>query len=557
MSSPKRLLASILALAFALAGCVSASPAPSAPPARGLVRKDTPEEVNIAKARARGRQRAFTWEPYGPLAFERAKRERKFILLDGAAEWCHWCHVMDETTYLDPDIGRALSERFVAIRVDIDEHPDIGERYGAWGWPATILFSPDAEELGKYRGYIPAEELKGILRDIASAKKDTAEGSPGLGALPLPVEALGWLSALETVELDGYYDEAQGGWGQRQKAPLGANIEFEWTRASRGDLAAKQRAIFTLQKQRALIDPVWGGIYQYSAGADWNAPHYEKLMTYQAANLEAYAKGYAATKDASLLADAQKIARYMSTFLSNEGGAFLVSQDADVNAHQKEAAFVDGDVYYRLPDQERRKLGIPRVDEHVYAHENGLAVSAFVTLYEASRDPAILARARRAADLVLTTLVDPDGAVRRGTQGVRYLADAASFGRALSRLAEVTGEASYRAAAVKVNAAMERDLADPATGAFWAHTPDPAAAGVFRTRERPFVHNVTAARFLSALARVTGDQATRERARRVLAGVLTPSEISGRGRMVGDLLLALSEAGVYPWAGLSTTSPKP
>jgi uncharacterized protein len=535
------------------------SPAPDArtpadkPPAgsaHGMVRSGTPDGVNIAAARARGRERAFTWEPWGAAAFERARRERKFILLDGAAEWCHWCHVMDETTYLDPEIGRILKERFVTIRVDIDERPDIAERYGDWGWPATILFSPEAEEIGKYRGYLPPDEMKSILTEIETAAKGAqADKVAAAAELPAPISALGWIGGLAVVELDSYYDEEQGSWGKRQKSPLGANLEFELARAAHGDKQARARALFTLEKQRALIDPVWGGVYQYSAAADWNSPHYEKLMAYQAANLEAYAKGYALSKDKAILADAHRIAGYMGSFLSNADGGFLVSQDADVGAHDHGARFVDGDVYYRLPDAKRRALGIPRVDEHVYAHENGLAISAFATLYEATKDAAILSKARRASDLVLRTLVGPDGAVRRGSGGARYLADAASFGRAMARLAEATGEAAYRDAAVRIAAAMERDFADPASGAFWAHTPDPAAAGVFTRRDRPFVPNVLAARFLGVLSRVTGEVAYRERGRRALAGVFTPSAIAGRGRMLGELLLAVDEVGAYAWEG--------
>ncbi len=92
---------------------------------------DVPDSVNIAKARERGRQQLFQWAAWSDETFARAKQERRFILLDCAAEWCHWCHVMDATTYLDPDIGRTLSNRFVAIRVDIDARPDLAERYGA------------------------------------------------------------------------------------------------------------------------------------------------------------------------------------------------------------------------------------------------------------------------------------------------------------------------------------------------------------------------------------------------------------------------------------------
>jgi uncharacterized protein len=538
--------------ALFLIGCVSSGGAPAPSPAataRGMVRAGTPAEVDIARARAQSGERAFTWAAWSPETFERARREGKLLLLDGAAEWCHWCHVMDETTYRDPAVGALLRDRFIAVRVDIDEHPDLAERYGDWGWPATILFSPDAREIGKFRGYIAPRDLETILRDAEALAKEKPGEAEAHGAadVPAPVEALGFAAGEAALQLDAYYDEKEGGWGQRQKSPLGASIEFELRRAAHGDAAARQRALFSLSKQRALIDPVWGGVYQYSAAATWDKPHYEKLMTYQAANLEAYARGYEAEKDPSLLADAQKIAGYLSTFLSNADGAFLVSQDADAGAHDQGALFVDGDVYYRLADAERRKLGVPRVDDHVYAQENGLAIRAFATLFEVDKDPAALARGRRAADLVLRTLVAPDGAVRRGGSQARFLADAAAFGHALARLGEVSGEATYREAAVKIAAAMDRDLADTATGAYWSNTPDPAAAGVFARRDRSFPHNVVAARFLAALARVTGEAAYRDRARRALAAVLTPRALTDRGRMVGEVLLALDECGAYPW----------
>jgi uncharacterized protein YyaL (SSP411 family) len=542
-----RSLSLILPALFAIA-CSRPDATPVEAP-RGLVRAGTPDAVNIAAARARKSAPAVAWRPFSAEAFAEAKRAHKLVLLDGAAEWCHWCHVMDETTYRDPEVGRALAERFVTVRVDVDERPDLAERYGAWGWPATILFSPEGEEIGKYRGYLPADELRRALAEAEAAVQSAGAPAerPGPGDVHAPPEALGWIAGHALVSLDGYYDEDEGGWGRRQKAPIGANAEIELVRARHGDAAARARAVFTLQKQRALLDPVWGGVYQYSAGRTWGEPHYEKLMTFQAPNLEAYARAYAETRAPAFLADAQCIAGYLRAFLSNAEGAFLVSQDADVNAHDDRAAFVDGDVYYRLGDRERRALGVPRVDEHVYGFENGLAIAAFVTLHEVSGDAAALASARRAADVVVRALVGPDGAVRRTGQTARYLTDAASLGRGLARLAEATGDASYRDAALSLAMAMRRDLEDPATGAFWDHTADPSAAGVFARRLEPVVPNVAAARFFAVLARVTGDAAWKDRGRRALAAVLTPRALDERGRMVGEVLLALDELGALSW----------
>jgi uncharacterized protein YyaL (SSP411 family) len=509
---------------------------------------DVPDTVNIAKARERGCKQRFQWVAWSNENFALAKRERRFILLDCAAEWCHWCHVMDETTYLDPDVGRILSNRFVAIRVDIDARPDLAERYGAWGWPATVIYSPDAEELGKFRGYLAPDELKATLADIERANpKDSKRTAIDPGA---PVDALEWIGVRVTRDMDEWYDPDEGSWGRRQKAPIGANIEFELRRAAHGDTTALRRAVFSLEKQRALIDPVWGGIYQYSAASNWNEPHFEKLMTYQAANLEAAARGYLATSNETFLADARKIDSYLEGFFTSSNGTFFATQDADLNAHEKDKPFVDGHTYYALDDAARRKLGFPRIDTHVYARENGLAIAALCTLYEATHDDAVLKRARRAADVVFTSHVTDDGSVRHDADRKSdpfYLADAAAFGWGLVRLAAVTGDARYRDAARRVALAAVKNFEDAKTGGYFEHTPDENAAGVFTRRQQPFVHNVTCARFFAGLAKLTDDTAWRTRAARILAAVATPRTLDDQGRMVGEYLLALDDAGAYSW----------
>jgi hypothetical protein len=97
---------------------------------------------------------------------------------------------------------------------------------------------------------------------------------------------------------------------------------------------------------------------------------------------------------------------------------------------------------------------------------------------------------------------------------------------------------------------MLKNFDDPDTGGLWAHTPDPSAAGVFTRRERPLVHNLTAARFLAAAARLApAAQATplRDRAARVLAAVAQPEDLDNHGRFVGEVCLALDELGLFPW----------
>jgi len=82
---------------------------------------------------------AVSWVDWSDAAFARAQAEKRLVLLDLSAVWCHWCHVMEETTYRDPKVVALIRERFVAIRVDQDSRPDLSNRYEDYGWPATIV----------------------------------------------------------------------------------------------------------------------------------------------------------------------------------------------------------------------------------------------------------------------------------------------------------------------------------------------------------------------------------------------------------------------------------
>jgi len=501
----------------------------------------------------------LAWADLTPATLARAKAERRFVVLDGAAEWCHFCHVMEAVTYHDPRVARILRERFIAVKVDVDSRPDIEERYGAWGWPATILFSPDAVELGKYRGYIAPDDFVEILQAVVASGDKRPDGAvseagePREAALPAPLDgaALAWATRFAELELEEYWDPKEGGWGIEPKVPLGADIAWALGRgAAPGGATQRAHALVALDRQRAIIDPVWGGIYQYSVAPDWNHPHFEKLITWNAGALEAYARAFAATHDAKQLEGARSIRRYLEAFALSPGGAFYGSQDADLNAHERGKRFVDGGAYYALDDAHRRALGVPRIDTHEYARDSGLGIAAYVALYEATGDRAALDVARRAAARILATHATPRGAVthdaRTETSGqpgdpeVLHLADNAAFGFGLARLAEATKDAATLEAAKRIGDLLVKDLAAP-DGGFYAHTEDPNAVGVFQSRRRPVDDNIAAARFLLRLHRVTGDARWLAAAERSIARLATPETIKGRAKFLGDLLLAFDE----------------
>jgi uncharacterized protein YyaL (SSP411 family) len=551
MSLSTRALRAVGVACLGLSACVQA--------------QGTPVAVTAAAAGAlpEGAPRApLAWADFTPATFAKAKAEHKFIVLDGSAEWCHWCHVMEATTYHDETVASLLAAKFIAVKVDVDARPDVEERYSDWGWPATVIFSPDAEEIGKYRGYIAPADFADILRDVV-ATAGTTSAAPKVVLTPLVSpkdrlsdEELSYIQRDAELDLDEYYDDDQGGWGRTQKVPIGPDNAWALLRAAGGDAVMKQRVLFTLDQQAGVIDPVWGGVYQYSVGHDWTHPHFEKLMPFEAGALENYAQAYALTGEARFLSTADGVRRYLEGFLLSKEGGFFASQDADLNAHDPSKPFLSGHELYALPDAARRQRGIPRVDTHEYGRENGLAIAAYVTFYESTCKPAhapprcdatALATAERAATRVLATHLSPKGGIAHDADPaahVLHLADNAAFGYALTRLFETTHTDAYRDAAEKLAAFILRDLADPTSGGFFASSVDPDAVGVFSRRRVPFEDNVMALRFLTKLASVAKPESRAgfaAAAERTLVAVARPEDIRKQGRMIGDFLLALED----------------
>ena len=115
------------------------------------------------------------WQDWSPQVFAQARAEKKLVLLDMAAVWCHWCHVMDEKTYADPAVLAELQQHYRVIRVDQDARPDLSNRYKDYGWPATILFDAQGRELVKRAGYIERNEFLSLLQATYKRPEPEAE----------------------------------------------------------------------------------------------------------------------------------------------------------------------------------------------------------------------------------------------------------------------------------------------------------------------------------------------------------------------------------------------
>lgn len=492
--------------------------------------------------------RAIEWAPWERATFVRAQREQRVILVNVVATWCHWCHVMEETTYRDPEVAALLAAHFVTVRVDSDARPDVAERYREWGWPATAFLSPDARPVLELRGYRNPRAFAELLRALVAdrdAGKLVRRSEP---APPRPASGLAQVRRFVTAQLDRWFEPELGGWGRRQRYPWPAPVEHAFFRARvRGELAWRERALLTLSSSRALVDPVWGGMYQYSLG-DWKHPHYEKIAAIQAGAIATFAIAARVTGDDEWLAPARATAVYMRDRMRVDDG-FATSQDADLRRPGQ--APVLGADYYALPHAERRALGIPRVDTAVYADLNGLVIDALCELYAATLDPEVLALAIAAARRVLADHGTDGGAFTHAAhddpRGVLYLRDQAAMGRALLQLYRVTGDREWLGHAERVGKVVLARFGDDTDGGLFAQTADPEAVGALAERRKPHEEIGLAARFLLRLHRhLDGDGSIAtpyaSAAERALAAVGDPTLVEPEGRVVGTYLLAIEEA---------------
>jgi uncharacterized protein YyaL (SSP411 family) len=408
------------------------------------------------------------------------------------------------------------------------------------------------------RGYQDPREFAALLRGLV-ADRDAGKLQGRRPAPPAPVRD-GDVVALRRAaeaQLDGFYDESIGGWGRKQKYPLAAHDELALLRARVfGEAKWEERALKTLANELNLLDPVWGGVYQYSVGGVWNDPHFEKIGAIQAGALEVLALAFRRTGDARWRTAAHLQRSYLLDRMQHPQGGFYTSQDADLQRPGQ--APVLGADYYALDDAGRRKLGVPRVDENRYADLNGRTIVALCRLYAAVPGPdgkddlTALAAAQKAAEHLLRAHRGERGGFRHAAEdtGLLHLRDQAAVGRALLALYRVTGEPRWLDEAKALAEFMHEGLADRERGGFFAHTVDPNAVGVFAERRKPLEENALAARFMLELHRQIDHLPEASphgpAAIATLRAVSDPQQLRAEGRMIGQYTLALAEASFTP-----------
>ena len=299
------------------------------------------------------------WYPWGEEAFEAARRGDRPIFLSVGYATCHWCHVMEHESFEDPAVARILNSRFVSIKVDREERPDVDRVYmlfvqattGSGGWPMSVWLTPDLQPF--YGGtYFPPDGRYGrpgfaaVLEEISRAWQEKradvvlsasrlTERLRGLAtAGPQQVSPVPGPDALTSAvrQFESAFDSRRGGFGSAPKFPRPAELLFllrEWKRT--GEPAALDMVVRTLRAMAGggMRDHVGGGFHRYSVDADWRVPHFEKMLYDQAQLSLAYLEAYQATADSGFAEVADETLRYVSREMTDPGGGFYSAEDAD------------------------------------------------------------------------------------------------------------------------------------------------------------------------------------------------------------------------------------
>ena len=523
------------------------------------------------------------WYPWGPEAFERAREENKPIFLSIGYSTCHWCHVMEQESFEDPEVARLMNETFVSIKVDREERPDIDSIYmtvcqmmtGRGGWPMTIIMTPDKKPFFATT-YIPketrfgqtgmkelvpgiralweekkeelltsAERITGALDQIASESPGSLKGELGETTLKTAYE-----------HLSRIFDEQYGGFETAPKFPTPHNLMFllrYWRRTDDGRALGMVEKTLQGMRLGGIYDHVGFGFHRYSTDSRWFLPHFEKMLYDQALLAMAYIEAYQATGGAvEYEQTAREILAYVLRDMTDPGGGFYSAEDADSEGEEGKFYLWTKDEAERILSKEEEELAStvfnmteegnytaeatgketggnilylkkplaeiasdlaipldelgqkleearaklfsartkrvhPHKDDKILTDWNGLMIAALARGAQVFDEALYEETARRAADFILTHMVDAkDRLYHRYRDGegaiAAFLDDYAFLTWGLIELYETTFEPHYLQKALDLNTIMLTHFWDGEKGGFY-FTADDADTILTRKKE--------------------------------------------------------------------------
>jgi len=525
------------------------------------------------------------WHPWGEEALARARDEDRPILLSIGYAACHWCHVMERESFEDELTARVMNERFVSVKVDREERPDLDSIYmdavvaltGQGGWPMTVFLTPAGEPFfgGTYfppepRHGLPAfkqvllavseawEGRRGEVGDTAARLAEHIRSGARLQSSADPLDAS--LLAGAQANLREGFDPQWGGWGRAPKFPPAPVLEFL---LRRGEQEMTRRTLDRMALG-GMYDVVGGGFHRYSVDERWLVPHFEKMLYDNALLTSVYLHAAKRFDDERYRQVAEQTIDYVLRELALPGGGLASAQDADTDGVEGltftwtpgEGApdelllpFEDGRFVLRgeLDEETRAQLLAQRSerpqplrDDKAIASWNGLMLAA---LAQAGRTRPAVAL----AEFLLGPLSTPDGRLHRTwragvAKGTGYLEDYADVAYGLAELHVATGDPRWLIEAHRLATLAVELFADGEGGGFFQTAADGeqliARKKEFDDHPTPS-GNAMLAYVLLRLARIWGDDELERRAVSVLR--LVRDALVRAPASFGWLLVALDQ----------------
>jgi uncharacterized protein len=542
------------------------------------------------------------WWPWGPEALGEAKRTNKPILLSVGYAACHWCHVMAHESFEDAATAAVMNDLFVNIKVDREERPDIDQIYMAalhhlgeqGGWPLTMFLTPDGEPIwggtyfpntARYGRAAFVDVLREIARLFREEPQKIEQNRAALMERLAGAARKGGAGVIGEAELDnaarqlgGIIDPVNGGTRGAPKFPQASLFELLW----RGGLRTGEARYFaavdiTLHHicEGGIYDHLGGGFSRYSVDERWLVPHFEKMLYDNAQLLELLAIAHLHFGKKLYRERAEETVDWLAREMTNTGGAFCASLDADSEGEEgkfyvwsydevmRELGPEDGEFFARhydvtpqgnfeghnilnrlksherseadevllsalreklLAARERRVR--PGLDDKILADWNGLMITALANASQMLGEPSWLEMGERAFEFVTREMTRGDRLGHSWREGqLKFPGMASDFAamiRAALALFEATGVPRYLDQALIWQRALDRDYANNATNTYYLTAAD-AEGLVIRPAstadEATPNHNAVAAQNLIRLALLAGDDTWREKADRLIAGV--------------------------------------
>ncbi|WP_394173951.1 thioredoxin domain-containing protein [Guptibacillus hwajinpoensis] len=295
------------------------------------------------------------WYPWGDEAFEKAKNENKPVLVSIGYSTCHWCHVMERESFEDEETAQLLNDRFVSIKVDREERPDIDSIYmkvcqgltGQGGWPLNVFLTPNQKPF--YAGtYFPKEGkynlpgFKDAIMQLYQQYKENPERITGIGdkitaSLQERMNAEGGELKEEAVhqafqQMQNSFDTIYGGFGQSPKFPSPHMLMFllRYYRTYENELALTMvTRTLDAMANGGIYDHIGYGFARYAVDQEWLVPHFEKMLYDNAMLVLTYTEAYQVTKNERYKKIACDVLTYVERDMTERKGGFFSAEDAD------------------------------------------------------------------------------------------------------------------------------------------------------------------------------------------------------------------------------------